>query len=196
MSGNFSRLKGAEAERAACRLLEGWLGVPFTRNLRQSAHGGPDIVGPEWLAVEVKRAETLRLSEWFRTAQANACDWQIPLLMYRKSYAPWIFMAPVDLANGQRLTVTLYAPEARRWLRLEHAQRQTSGDRRLLSRPERSLAAARAYLGLSRRELAQDAGVHVSTLSRLENNRVTPSTPTLRRIARALSLPMERLCRE
>ncbi|UCF67667.1 MAG: helix-turn-helix transcriptional regulator [Acidobacteriota bacterium] len=45
----------------------------------------------------------------------------------------------------------------------------------------------------TQREVAEEAGISVSYLSRLENNRAAPSLQTLRRIANALGLDVSRL---
>ncbi len=64
-----SRRKGRAAEQEVARLLKELLGLEIRRNWQaQSAEGGHDLVGiPGW-AIEVKRAERVRLSEWWEQA--------------------------------------------------------------------------------------------------------------------------------
>jgi putative transcriptional regulator len=47
--------------------------------------------------------------------------------------------------------------------------------------------------GLSQRELADRAGINVSTLSQIENGRVKPRAPTAFAIAQALGVPVDDL---
>ena len=75
MSGGFSREKGKRAEREVVKLLqpvvtkvyqEAGKEIPLLeRNLMQSHKGGHDIVGLEWMALEVKHHETLQISQWW-----------------------------------------------------------------------------------------------------------------------------------
>jgi transcriptional regulator with XRE-family HTH domain len=54
------------------------------------------------------------------------------------------------------------------------------------------LRALRESAGLSRAELARQAGVPLSTLRNWEGDRGFPGLPALRRLAEALGLPVER----
>lgn len=51
----------------------------------------------------------------------------------------------------------------------------------------------RTELGWSQTELARRAGVDVKTINRLEGGRTTPNLITLRKIARALGVPVRDL---
>ena len=70
MSGNMSRNKGQRGERAVAKLLMDAtkelyeeLGIEqpeFKRNLMQTQNGGYDLVGLDYLAIEVKWQETFQ----------------------------------------------------------------------------------------------------------------------------------------
>lgn len=83
MGGNMSRDKGQRGEREVCALLQpvvndvyGRLGVQpvptLERNLMQSRSGGFDIAGLEWIALEVKRHETLNVQAWWSQTKEQA----------------------------------------------------------------------------------------------------------------------------
>lgn len=68
--------KGKRAERQVRSLLQSVVTRVYTdygidvpileRNLQQSIKGGADIRGLDWLAVEVKHQETVKLEQWWR----------------------------------------------------------------------------------------------------------------------------------
>lgn len=109
MSGSFGQDKGKRAEREVVRLLQpvvtkvcqelGYLEaeIPMLeRNLMQSHKGGHDIVGLEWLALEVKHHETLNVSAWWKQTveQANRVSNQSrniiePVLFYKQNRVKW-----------------------------------------------------------------------------------------------------------
>lgn len=82
MGGAMSRNKGQRGEREVIKLLqptvtrcymEKGLDVPsLERNLMQSRAGGFDIVGLEWMALEVKRQEVLNVNLWWKQTCAQA----------------------------------------------------------------------------------------------------------------------------
>lgn len=98
-----SRSKGQRAERAAIDLLQpvvnecyAALGykeheVPMLqRNTLQSQAGGFDVVGLEWLALEVKHQETLLIEQWWlqtikQAKKANNGQGAEPVLMYKQN---------------------------------------------------------------------------------------------------------------
>ena len=92
------KTKGASAERELAHLLETALGADFTRNLEQCRGGGVDLLCENipWLALEVKRRETLAIGEWWRQAQRQAKADQIPALAYRQNRRPWLFVIPLS----------------------------------------------------------------------------------------------------
>lgn len=133
------RTKGQRGEREAAALVESWgkpitdsLGMPpveLTRNLAQSQDGGYDLVGLDWLALEVKRHEsTAQLSQWWKQAVRQAKAGQIPLLMYRQNRTPWKFRvrltaahySPCGLASGTcTIVADLAEGEAKTWFQHE-----------------------------------------------------------------------------
>lgn len=97
--GSFSKQKGKRGEREAVKLLQPILSmvceelgieeVKLFRNQNQSFEGGYDIDGLGWLALEVKRCETLQVKKWWEQTVGQAGEGQEPLLVYRKSRMKW-----------------------------------------------------------------------------------------------------------
>src|SRR5699024_4186713 len=71
------------------------------RNLMQTAKGGYDLVGVDWLAVEVKRQETLNVNGWWKQTLEQASEGQTPVLLYRKNRQPWRAVTLVQLGERQ-----------------------------------------------------------------------------------------------
>ena len=101
-SANFSGLKGKRAEREMVKILQpvvakAWAtvgGMPdscpvLSRNLVQSRQGGYDLVGLDWLALEVKHHETLKVRDWWSQALRQARTDQTPVLVYKKNNVKW-----------------------------------------------------------------------------------------------------------
>ena len=94
-SKNFSQQKGKRAEREVCRILQPIVDKVYQeveleppqveRNLMQSLKGGHDIVGLDWIAIEIKHHETLQLSKWWEQTRKQAGGIKIPVLLYKKS---------------------------------------------------------------------------------------------------------------
>ncbi len=99
-----SKRKGNAAELELLHLLEA-RGLPATRNLQQwvGGKGNPDISLPA-LHVEVKRTETLRLSEALNQAQGDAAPGTLPVVMHRMNRGRWIAIM------GLPDFLTLYGP--------------------------------------------------------------------------------------
>ena len=103
----MSRNKGQRGEREVVKLIQpvvnkvyegrGLEPPAIERNLMQSRSGGYDIVGLEWLALEVKFQESLSVDQWWQqTIQQTKCG-QVPVLIYRKSHVKWKVMMPVSI---------------------------------------------------------------------------------------------------
>lgn len=139
MAGSMSRNKGQRGEREARAVIEGWLapvyesaglGKPtLERNLMQSREGGYDLVGIDWLALEVKRHENLQLGSWWRQTLRQAKEGQVPFLMYRANRQAWKFRVRVATAHPTEsgvwkivhpgVAADLSADEAKLWLQHE-----------------------------------------------------------------------------
>lgn len=75
MSGSFSRDKGQRGEREVIKVLQptvskvyieaGMQPPDMARNLSQTREGGFDIVGLDWLALEVKYQEGEQVNKWW-----------------------------------------------------------------------------------------------------------------------------------
>jgi hypothetical protein len=139
------RAKGQNGEREAIRLIESWAapvaataGIQppeLSRNLVQSRSGGYDVVGIDWLALEVKRHENLQVSQWWKQAVRQAGAEQLPLLMYRQNRTPWRFRALITAAHyspcGQsgtsKIVADLAEDQARLWFQTEYWVRVKKG---------------------------------------------------------------------
>ena len=98
-TGKFANSKGKRGEREAVKVLQPVIDKVFNdrgleipklfRNQNQSALGGYDIDGIDWLALEVKRQETLNLNKWWEQTLSQTSMEQIPVLMYRQNNKKW-----------------------------------------------------------------------------------------------------------
>lgn len=104
MGGLMSRNKGKSGEREVIKLLQPVLDTEYQRvgkvpptlrrNLMQSYKGiqgydNHDLVGLEWLALEVKRQEANNVNSWWEQAVEQAGEGKEPVLFYRKNNAAW-----------------------------------------------------------------------------------------------------------
>jgi hypothetical protein len=100
MAGNQSRNKGANAEREIVRMLQPIVDkiykvydmeeIPLLeRNTLQCNKGGSDIAGLEWMALEIKRQETLDLDKWWEQSRAATKKGQTTILLYRQNGRKW-----------------------------------------------------------------------------------------------------------
>lgn len=99
MGGRSSQLKGKSGEREIIAMLQPVvtqiydahdLDVPkLQRNTMQSADGGFDIAGLEWLALEVKRQEALHVNQWWEQTLEQAGRTKEPVLVYRQNNGKW-----------------------------------------------------------------------------------------------------------
>lgn len=93
--GRAARRKGQTAERTVVHLLQPYVetiyrqlgrDVPqLRRNLMQTAIGGFDLIGLEWMALEVKHCNTLALEKWWRQTLEQTGPDQEPVLFYKKT---------------------------------------------------------------------------------------------------------------
>lgn len=129
-----SKVKGASGEREAAAVLAGWIEpvyrhagveVPdIKRNLMQTREGGYDLVGIDWLALEVKRQENMALPSWWRQTVKNASMGQIPFLMWRQNRRPWFFRVRVEVYHRANNTLNQYdvdmeRDQAKLWVQTE-----------------------------------------------------------------------------
>jgi len=101
MGGRTSLNKGKRGEREVIKLMEPVLhGVyadaglldelpKMQRNTLQSDDGGFDIVGLEWLALEVKYQEQFNLNAWWDQTKRQCRKGHEPVLIYRKNNVKW-----------------------------------------------------------------------------------------------------------
>jgi len=91
----MSRNKGKRGEREIITLLQplvdqvyeaNELDAPvLKRNTLQSDGGGFDIVGLDWIALEVKYHETFQVEKWWEQCMRQAGPGQMPVLVYRRN---------------------------------------------------------------------------------------------------------------
>lgn len=88
--GAGQRAKGQRGERELFALLSDQLGVVVRRNVDQARAGGADGLDVPGWAVEVKRQQAARVTQWWKQAveQANMLE-RRPVLFYRANYKPW-----------------------------------------------------------------------------------------------------------
>lgn len=114
MSGGFSREKGKRAEREVVKLLQPVVIKVYStagkeipvleRNLMQSHKGGHDIVGLEWLALEVKHHEQLAIKSWWEQSKRQAGATREPVLIYKSNRVAWrVVMFGYLPAGGKRV---------------------------------------------------------------------------------------------
>jgi hypothetical protein len=131
------RGKGQRGERESIVLLQAWAGpvmqarglppLELTRNLVQSRSGGYDILGLDWLALEVKRHENLAVPQWWRQTVKQTGPGQIPFLMYRQNRTRWKFRtqlfaahySPCGHSSVSQLIVDMEEDQARSWFQNE-----------------------------------------------------------------------------
>jgi len=124
MKPGGARNKGHDAEREVIKILTEACGkqVELHRNLLQTRQGGYDIVGLEWLAIEVKRQETLDVENWWKQTLKQADDNQVPVLIYRQNRKAWNIVMMGQVGNTVcRVTINMLAFTF--WLRDELAAR-------------------------------------------------------------------------
>ncbi|MBL4904327.1 MAG: hypothetical protein JKY62_17015 [Desulfocapsa sp.] len=98
-TGKFACSKGKRGEQEVVRLLQpivdkvfearGLEPVKLFRNKNQSALGGYDIDGIDWLALEVKRQENLNINSWWKQTVRQASMEQVPVLIYKQNHKKW-----------------------------------------------------------------------------------------------------------
>lgn len=126
MGGTMSRNKGKRGEREIVNMLQPIVDkvyqefdreVPrLQRNTLQSDGGGFDIVGLEWLALEVKFQESFNLNAWWAQTSGQANVTQTPVLIYRRSRVAWRVRMMGYLPAGERKVRTLVDIELDAWL--------------------------------------------------------------------------------
>ena len=87
LSGKARKRKGAQGEREFLKVLQeaGYAG-DLARNLAQSRSGGADCLSIDGVAIEIKRQETLALTQWWNQAVTQAAKvGRYPVLAYRQN---------------------------------------------------------------------------------------------------------------
>jgi hypothetical protein len=111
MAGGFSGEKGKRAEREVVKLLQpvvnrvceklGREPPLLERNLMQSHRGGHDIVGLEWIAIEVKHHETLQVNQWWEQTKRQAGAEREAVLLFKQNRIKWSVLLFGYLDSGQ-----------------------------------------------------------------------------------------------
>jgi len=98
--GAMARSKGARGEREIIDLLQPIVNAAYTAvnkqppqlkrtSSMQADGGGCDVHGLDWLAMEVKRCETLHVEVWWQQCVSQAKPGQLPVLVYRQNKRQW-----------------------------------------------------------------------------------------------------------
>ncbi|MEX0385846.1 putative PDDEXK endonuclease [Spiribacter onubensis] len=106
--GAMQRRKGASGEREIASLLGQYLGAEVVRNLEQTRSGGHDLLGIEPFALEVKRCERVTIPVWWRQACEQIGPDQVPVVAYRQSRKPWVFILPLRFVIDQEIPESMY----------------------------------------------------------------------------------------
>lgn len=106
--------KGKRAEREVINILQPIVAITYRaanikppvlqRNTIQSDDGGCDLVGLEWLALEVKHQETFHLNDWWQQTVVQAYrggKQRVPVLWYKKNNVRWRVRMP-GIVGGER----------------------------------------------------------------------------------------------
>lgn len=124
MAGLMSRNKGKRAEREVIKLLQPVVNEVYRslgleppvleRNLMQAHKGGCDLVGLDWLALEVKHQEQQQVASWWEQCKRQAEPGREPVLFYRKNNVKWkVRMFGHLIAGSQRVRCPVdITPEA------------------------------------------------------------------------------------
>ena len=112
-TGAFANAKGKRGEREAVRVLQPTIDKVYGargleppkmyRNQNQSADGGYDLASDatSWMALEIKRCETLCIKKWWKQCVSQGSPEQVPVLMYRQSRKQWkVMMYGVLIVGG------------------------------------------------------------------------------------------------
>ena len=99
--------KGKRGEREVVKLLQpivdrvyNELGIEppvLKRNTLQSFAGGYDIIGIDWLALEVKFQERLQIDKWWQQTIQQTAQGQFPVLFFRQARKKWRVIIGISL---------------------------------------------------------------------------------------------------
>jgi hypothetical protein len=119
MAKSFAQSKGARGEREIINILQpivdkvciecGKEQISLLRNSLQSRQGGYDMLGLDWLALEIKRCETLNLNAWTEQCLAQAKPGQTPVLIYKQNNRAWKVMMHAMLVPGGSTNLKVWA---------------------------------------------------------------------------------------
>jgi hypothetical protein len=107
--GKMARDKGARGEREVIDLLQPIVDIAYQAagleppklkrtSSTQADGGGCDVHGLDWLALEVKRCESVHVDAWWRQCCQQAKQGQLPVLLYRQNKRPWMARLIVQIA--------------------------------------------------------------------------------------------------
>lgn len=93
--GKAQRDKGKRGEVEFSGRVQELLGIECSRRLGQERDGGSDVHVAELCAVQVKRAESVRLHEWLAQAVDECPDNMLAALAWRRNGGEWIVAMPL-----------------------------------------------------------------------------------------------------
>lgn len=100
MPGNKIRNKGINGEREIILMLQiivdneyfnypNLMAPKLERNQNQSVSGGYDLVGLNWVGIEVKRCEKIEIKKWFNQVTKACKKKEVPIILFRQNFKHW-----------------------------------------------------------------------------------------------------------
>lgn len=86
-----SKQKGKRGELEVANMLRR-LGYEDARRTAQycgNTGDASDVIGVDYLHLEVKRAESLHIKDWIAQAERDAKDYETPVVVFRSNNEPW-----------------------------------------------------------------------------------------------------------
>lgn len=138
MGGAYSRNKGKRGEREVIDMLQpivndvydahGLERVVLKRNTLQSDSGGEDVAGLHWLALEVKRHETLHVDKWWEQTLKQAGRDKVPVLLYRQNGKRVFHVCLLGRIGARCVRVTVTQEDFLVWFRMELHEQLSRGN--------------------------------------------------------------------
>lgn len=90
-----SKKKGAKGERELANILKDY-GYQCRRGRQYNGLEGEDVVGLDYIHIEVKRVQALNLDEAMEQAKRDSKDNQLPAVFHRKNNKKWKVTMELD----------------------------------------------------------------------------------------------------
>ena len=90
-----SKKKGAKGERELANILKDY-GYQCRRGRQYNGLEGEDVVGLDYIHIEVKRVQALNIDEAMEQAKRDSKDNQLPAVFHRKNNKKWKVTMELD----------------------------------------------------------------------------------------------------